>query len=267
MDNIDILEEQAINAAVNHQWEYAISLNKEILKHDPVNLGTFLRLAFASMQKYEYTQAKKYYKEALKIQPSNRIAQENLEKVSILEDKKKKYANSANPNLDPNLFLEIPGKTKTVKLVNLGQKEELAGLTIGQEVDLKIKKRRIEVRTKHNEYIGCLPDDVSRRLEFFLRENSVYKSYIKDTNLNDIVIFIKEESKGKKVQQYPSFPQNPNIFMSDIQKSQDDEPNAEDDDEAEEEWVGLGEEVGAEERDEDLENITRAEDEEENDEE
>jgi hypothetical protein len=220
------------------------------------------------MQKHEYSEAKKYYKEALKIQPSNRIAQENLEKVSILEEKKKKYANSANPNLDPNLFLEIPGKTKTVKLVNLGQKEELAGLTIGQETELKLKKRRIEVRTKHNEYIGCLPDDVSRRLEFFLQENSIYKTHIKDTNLNDIVVFIQEESKGKKVQQYPSFPQNPNVFMSDIQKDHEETAaESEDDDDAEEEWVGLGEEAGSEERDEDLENITRTEDEEENDEE
>lgn len=266
MNNTDLLEEHAVNAAVNHQWDKAIEINKAVLKLDANNLGAYLRLAFASMQKNEFGQAKKYYKEALKIQPSNRIAQENLEKVSILEDKKGMNNNTSNPNLDPNLFLEVPGKTKTVKLVNLGQKEELAGLTIGQEVELKLKKRRIEVRTKHNEYIGCLPDDVSRRLEFFLQENSIYNTYVKDTNLNDIVVFITEDSKGKKVQQYPSFPQNPNVFMSDIQQNKDDDDSTDDED-SEEEIAGLGEEINSEERDEDLENITRAEDEEDNDEE
>lgn len=267
MNNIDLLEEQAVNAAVEHQWDTAIQLNKQILTIDAVNLGAILRLAFASMQKNELAEAKKYYKQALKLQPSNRIAQENMEKVSILEDKKKTNNGSTNPNLDPNLFLEIPGKTKTVKLVNLGQKEELAGLTIGQEAVLKMRKKRIEVRTKHNEYIGCLPDDVSRRLEYFLNEDSVYKTYIKDTSLNDIVVFIKEESKGKKVQQYPSFPQNPNVFMSDIQHDNEESAEAGDEEELEEEWTGIGDEMNPEERDEDLDQITHDEDEDDNDEE
>lgn len=264
MNNLDLLEEQAINAAVNHQWDLALRLNKEIIEADSENLGAHLRLGFAALQKNDLVQAKTSYKKILRLQPSNRIALENIEKVKILEEKGKRKKNCSNPILDPNLFLEVPGKTKTIKLVNLGQKEELAGLTIGQQVELKLKKRRIEVRTQNNEYIGCLPDDVSRRLQYFLQEKSSYSCYVKETSLNEVVVFIKEEIKGRKVQHYPSFPQNPQTFMSDIHHHE--EQGERDDENEEEEWLSVGEEMAVEEKDEDLAHL-QADEEEESDEE
>jgi tetratricopeptide (TPR) repeat protein len=267
MNNIDFLEQQAVDAAVARDWQKAVDFNKQILKIDSEHISTYLRLGFAYMQLNSIEDAKKYYRKVLKLQPNHRIASENLEKLEILEKKKKKQVNTLSPILDPNLFLEIPGKTKTVHLVHLGQKEELAGLSVGQEVELKLRKRKIEVRTLDDEFIGYLPDDVSKRLMYFIKEKSIYKTYIKESSLNDVSVFIKEEKKGTRVNHYPSFPQNPHTYLSDIQHDEHgDEEGGEheehDDFETEtDEWMSLGHET--EEKDEDILPIPHEEEEDE----
>ncbi|MCX7956221.1 MAG: tetratricopeptide repeat protein [Patescibacteria group bacterium] len=213
MENLQELEQQAINAAINNQWDDAIKLNEKIIKKDKKNLDAYLRLGFAFMQKGNLKKAKQSYNKAKKIQPENYIIEKNLEKIKVLEAKKNKpYSTST---LSPYAFLDIPGKTKSVNLVNCGQKNVLAGLSIGQEVFLNLKKRKIEVRTKNKEYIGYLPDDISKRLTILIKAGSFFKCYIKEAELKEVVIFIKEEIRGKKVNRYAPFPIN-NNFTSNI---------------------------------------------------
>lgn len=208
MENIDQLEHLAVDAAVRFDWKIAIDLNKKIITLDKKNPAAHLRLAFAFLQTQKYEEAKKIYRKALKIQPSSNVAKENLERIKVLQNKGSRKSKKVEIFLDPNLFLETSGKTKSVVLVNLGQKNALAHLSIGQEVFLKPKKRKVEVRTVYNEYIGSLPDDLSRRLLVFLKAKSVYRIYIKEANLAKVTVFISEAKKGRRVQQYLSFPQN-----------------------------------------------------------
>jgi len=227
MDIIEQLENQAVNAAVNFDWKSAIDINKRLVKLDKKNLAAFLRLGFASLQLQKFSEAIKYYRKALKIQPNNNVAKENLERIKVLRLKTPKKNKKSIIYLDPNLFLEIPGKTKSVSLVNLGQKNLLALISVGQEAFLKIKKRKVEVRSKDNEYIGSLPDDLSRRLLVFLKAKSKYRVYIKDANLSRITVFICEEKKGQKVQQYLSFPQNIQSQIEEMQAEKESDEESE----------------------------------------
>jgi hypothetical protein len=143
--------------------------------------------------------------------------------MKILETRGSKNTIKRDKKFDPNLFLEVPGKTKASTLVNLGQKSVLAQLTIGEEVYLISKKRKSEIRTMHKEYIGSLPDDLSKRIFLFIRGESVYTSFIKEVSLNKVVVFIREESKGRKLQRYSSFPKNIQTNMAKV-GSADDEP-------------------------------------------
>ncbi len=224
-ENIEKMENHAVNAAINFNWQLAINLNKKIIKLDKKNLSALLRLGFASIQLQKFEEALKFYRKALKIQPSNNVAKENLERIKVLQSKTSKKNRKSAIYLDPNLFLEVSGKTKSVSLVNLGQKNILAQLTVGQQVFLKYKKRKVEVRTRDNEYIGSLPDDLSRRLLVFLKAKSKYSVFIKESSLNRVTVFIREEKKGKKVQQYLSFPQNIQSQIEQIkaQKEEDEE--------------------------------------------
>ncbi len=248
MNDIDILEQQAIDAAINSQWHDAIKLNEKILKQDNKNLAAYLRLGFIYLQTNKIAEAKKFYQRALRLQPKNQVAVENLERIGILEEEKGSKKLSAQTNLDPSLFLEVPGKTKSVALVNLGQKKDLAGLSIGQIVELKAKKRKVETRTTSGQYIGCLPDDLSKRLIFFLKAKSKYNAYVKEAGVNRVVLFIKEEAKGKKVAQFLSFPQNSQTNIDQISedvKNEDEEVASE-----EEEWDVLSTELSHEEKEE-----------------
>lgn len=229
MDTVGIMESQAIDAAIANDWEKAINLNREILKQDSHNLGAHLRLGFALLQTSQMGDAAKAYKAALKIQPRHQLALDNLERIEILQKQSSGSKRQEKKNLDPNLFLDVPGKTKTVQLTNLGQKQHLADLYIGQVLELKSKKRRLEVRTFDGNYIGTLPDDISKRLIFFVENESVYGTFVKEASLSRVLIFIKEVSKGKNVQGYISFP-NSSQPMNHPLQDHDQEDTADDDD-------------------------------------
>lgn len=225
MEDLQMLERDAVDAAINFDWDVAVKLNKKIIGIDKNNLAAHLRLGFVYLQTQKFTDAKKYYKKALKIQTNNNVAKENLERIKVLETKSSKKRTNSVIYLNPSLFLEVPGKTKSVVVVNLGQKNILAQLSVGQQVFLVAKKRKVEVRTKEKEYIGCLPDDLSRRLLVFLKAKSIYSVFIKEANLSRVTVFIKEEKKGRKVQQYLSFPHNiqDKITETNTEKDADDE--------------------------------------------
>lgn len=248
MDELQRLEQQAINAAIQTKWEEAIEINKKILKLDKKNVDAHLRIAFALLQSNKITLAKKYYKTALKLQPGNHSITENLERIKILESKKSKTPKDKSINLDPNLFLETPGKTRSIVLVNPGQKNILAQLTIGQHVFLMPKKRKIEARTQNKEYIGSLPDDISKRLTIFIKAGSEFTVYIKEANLNRVVVFVREEGKGKKVMKYTSFPTNIQSKLTEMSKDDESGANEEDLEASEIDLEKLAEALAAEEK-------------------
>ena len=218
------LEVEAINAALQNDWQKAIELNQKIVELDPQNLEAYLRLGFALLQKGNYKQAKKAYKKVLEIQPNHPIAKEKLSQLNVLLEKNTKPKESSKLELDPNLFADVPGKTRSVNLVNLGQKHILANLSIGEEVELKIRRRRVEIRTKQGEYIGALPDDLSKRLILFMNAGSKYIAYIKDASLKEITVFIKEVSKGRRVSRFISFPDDMRKNIEYLEKALENKP-------------------------------------------
>ncbi len=249
MNEIDILEQHAVDAAISSHWKDAISLNKKISKLDKNNLGAQLRLGYAYIQLHLLKDAKTAYKKVLRLQKGNQIAEENLERIKILEVRGAKKPPKKDVKLDPNLFLEFPGKTKSSTLVNLGQKNTLAHLVIGQQVYLKPKRRKIEIRTENNDYIGALPDDLSRRLLLFTKAGSLYTAFIKEVSLSKTVVFIKEEKRGKKVLRYASFPRNIQVDMSKVSAQEGSGEDDADEDVLESDLEKLAETLSSEEKD------------------
>lgn len=206
MEEINSLETQAIDAAIQAQWATAIELNSKILDLDRKNSQALLRIAFSYLQTGNYEQSKKYYHKALKLSPKSSVAHQYLEKIEILQQGNKKP--QTKTAFDPHLFIESFGKTKMTTLTNLGQKQILASLSIGQQMQLKIKKRHVEIRTLQDDYVGTLADDISKRLILFIKAKSTYTAYIKEVNFTKVVIFIREDKKGRTVSHHISFPVN-----------------------------------------------------------
>ena len=207
MDQIERLETQAVEAAIRRDWDSAVKFNTLIFELDRKNEQAMLRIGFAYMQLGKYELAKKQYHKALRIQPKQAVAKQYLERIEILEQGNSK-PQTIQKIFDPGLFLESTGKTKCTSLSNLGQKQILAHLYTGEKIVLKIKRRRIEARTEKDEYIGTLADDLSKRLILFIKAKSIYSAYIKEATLTKIVVFIREEKKGRSVSHHISFPLN-----------------------------------------------------------
>lgn len=208
--SLDRLAQEAINSALAQNWKEAELLNKNIIKQDPNHIDAHLSLGFALLQQGKFDGAKIAYRKGLKLDPGNTIARNNLDKIKVLEKKGSIQQEEPQGELlfDPATFITVAGKTKNIALINIGQADTIAHLKVGTRVEMTIKKRRVEVRTKNNDYIGTLPDDFSKRLMFFLSADSIYSVYITRVSKSVVEVFIKEEKKGRRVEHYISFPKN-----------------------------------------------------------
>lgn len=188
--SIQDLENQAVDSALESNWEGAVVANKKILAIQKNDIQAYLRLGFAYLQLHKLNLAHDSYKKVISIQPQNIIAAEYLEKIKLQKQDTSKPSQS-KVTLDPQIFVELPGKTKAVNLSQLGQKNILAILGIGEQVYISIRKRHIEVRTQSGEYVGILPDDVGTRLTYFLENESSYAVYVQEATLSSVIVFIK----------------------------------------------------------------------------
>lgn len=193
----------AIKFALDQDWKKAIRTNLELLEIDAEDIASYNRLAYAYLKNGHIEKAKTTYKKVLKIDKYNPIATKNLKWLGSLTNHDiQKQAVTAS---SPNIFLEEPGKTKIVTLVNPAPNKILCNLTTAQKVEMVAKKHQIEIRNSHETYIGALPDDLAFRLLKFIAAGNIYDAYIKNVTNNSISVFIRELKRGKKFHLVPSF--------------------------------------------------------------
>lgn len=204
---IDRLIDKAVNYSFASDWQNAIKMYEQILDQDPSNMTAKLGLAFCMMQIQNYDEAESLYTQILDIFPTNNIANNNLNKIKLL--KKQKTGPSSNSPIIPDVtFVHIPGKTKIVLAVMLGQLNVLLKLNVGQKLDLHLKKRRVELRNTENEYVAALPDDLSRRLFTLIETGNIYETWIKSVTKSSLEIFIQEVFQSPQNSEIISFPKS-----------------------------------------------------------
>lgn len=204
---MDDLIKKAINAALSNDWEEAINKNLEIHEKNPQDVDTLNRLAFAYTRLCNPDEAKKIYKMILKIDKYNIIALKNLEKINSFPKNTKSKLPKKDSSIPfaPSLFIEEPGKTKSLALTNLAPPSVLSDICIGDNVLLNPKKHSLEVRLADNTYIGALPDDIAFRLLHLIKGKNSYEVHIKNVTKNNITVFIRELKRGKRFYSQPSF--------------------------------------------------------------
>ena len=223
MTNIDLerLKDKAIEEAVNGRYQNAIDLNLQILKLDPLDIDSMMQLAHAHWQTGNLSEAKKYYRKTIDIEPNNNLAKKRLVLLNALNHKvvplsKKRSQVRIVPITD---LIEEPGKTKIVKLSNIGKPEHLSLLKIGEELFIKIRKRRIEMRDADSNFIGSLPDDISKRLIEFVSLKATFEAFVFSIDKNEVKAFLKEADKPLKLRNVSSF------ISEDIKPELEDEEN------------------------------------------
>lgn len=194
------LDDQAIRAALDGNWQQAVSLNKQILDTNPQSIPALNRLAKACSQLGKNDEAIAAYEQVLCLDKFNSIAQKNC---TLL--KKSPCVIDCSTKTMTTDFVEEPGKTKTTKLVRLGDSKLLLNLQPGQLVNLVVKNHWIAVTTQDNLYVGALADNVSFRLKQLMIGGNCFLAVIRTASPSQVTVFLRETLRAKAFANSPSF--------------------------------------------------------------
>jgi len=204
------LEKQAIQAALNDNWEEAIDFNLEIVELNPKDISSLNRLGTAYIKTSQSKLARRIFNQVLKTSPYNSIAARNLSNLKH----QSKNSGQAIPQPSKPIsisFVEEPGISKIIPLIKPGSPQTITSLKIGQAVSLKSSARRIKVFSEDTkEYIGRLPDNLSLNLCRLIKLGYKYQVFMKSTNPQIPKVFVQETKRSKRLNSLPSFPLSAN---------------------------------------------------------
>jgi tetratricopeptide (TPR) repeat protein len=192
------LRHLAINAAKNGDWQAAIQYNQNLLSQKPEDTGALNRLGVAFLQLNQAKDAKRAFENVLEIDRNNAIAKKHLSRL-----KSNQVVNTPSFTFQP--FIEEPGRTKTTELHRLAGKPVLDTLAVGQDCELKLKKRFISVEAK-GQYVGALPEDLSFRLAKLIERGNTYSCTIRSCSNKSCAVYLRETSRSPQNSEVHSFP-------------------------------------------------------------
>jgi tetratricopeptide (TPR) repeat protein len=83
MDDLDLLEEEAVQAAIDGDWQVAIKANKELIKLGHKTVAIYNRLGKAYSETQKWDKAIKCFENSLKLDPVNSVAQKGLNNAKM----------------------------------------------------------------------------------------------------------------------------------------------------------------------------------------
>lgn len=185
------LHTQAIASSLNSDWEIAIELNSLILKDEPNNIAALNRLARAYTELNQKESAKTVYNKVLALDKYNQIALKNLK---LLPNKN----TASDICLSSEDFIDESGLTKTVQLIKIADKNTLLSVTCKQTLSFVPRSRLIAINTLEGSYLGCLPDDLSLKLNKYLKSGYKYSVCLKSATEGSVHIFIRETKRPNR---------------------------------------------------------------------
>lgn len=236
---LPFLQQQAIKAAKDLNWEEAIRINEEILTLNERDVAALNRLGLAHLQLQKPKKAAEIFNSVLAIDKCNIIAQKHIKNL-----REKNGSTQLLSFTGTNTFIEEPGKARIIELHRLAGKQVLYLLSIGQSCKLVPKNRFISVETEDGVYIGALPEDLSFRLTKLITRGNTYACLIYSRNEKQCSIHLAEDEVAKRNEHLPSFPPkkigtgaqlqddfvpDEEVFFGGTSDSEENEADAEDD--------------------------------------
>ena len=182
--------EQAIQLAMQGQWEAAAKVNRIIIDVFPNDVDAFNRLGKACTELGRFAEAREAYGKTLGLDPHNSIAQKNLARLAGLGEAAAPRA-EAGTKLSPQLFISETGKTGVTGLVRPAA-EVAARLTAGDEVFLRRQNSTLFVENAQGDYLGEVEPKLSLRLIKLIDGGNQYAAAIATLARDDVRIIIKE---------------------------------------------------------------------------
>jgi hypothetical protein len=202
------LAELARERAVTGEWEQAVAINQEILKHAPQDSAAANRLGKALDQLGRIEEAIEAYKAAAEMDPGNMIAHRNVERLELLRDREPPAAvtNENKKAIRASVFIEETGKTYVTELVRPTTTDALARLSPASEVELRDESDGFAVFDQFDNRLGMLEPLVSRTLKKLVDAGNQYEAFVVALSGRTVRIIIREVYRDPNVAAHLALP-------------------------------------------------------------
>ena len=200
------LAEQAIAQATIAEWLEAADTNRKILEMGADAEGEN-RLAKALWELGELAAAREHYQTALALDPTNRIAERNIDRLRTLLVEAGGTTVPAKPGSKApvSIFVEETGKTGFAFLTDLADPRRLAQVNPGDAVELIPEGGRL-IAMSNGARIGVVEPRVAARLLKLLAEGNKYTAGVTSLGDKDVRIIIRETFQDPRNYGKVSFP-------------------------------------------------------------
>jgi len=182
--------QQAIQLAMQGQWEEAATVNRAIIAVFPNDVDAYNRLGKALTELGRYSEAREAYSKALELDSLNSIAQKNLARLATLGEGGAVQAKGGK-KLSPQMFISETGKTEITVLTRPAA-EAAARTTAGDEVFLRRHNNTLVVESSQGEYLGEVEPKLGMRLIKLMEGGNQYAAAIATLKQDDVRVIIKE---------------------------------------------------------------------------
>jgi tetratricopeptide (TPR) repeat protein len=200
------LADQAIAHAAAAQWAEAADTNRKLLELGQ-DAEAENRLAKALWELGELAAAREHYQTALALDPTNRIAERNIDRLRVLlvAAGEKTVPATDGSKAPVSIFVEETGKTGFAYLTNLAHPRELAQVNPGDYVELTPEGNRLTA-SSNGLRIGMVEPRVAARLLKLMAEGNKYAAGVTSLGDKDVRIIIREIFQDPRNYGKVSFP-------------------------------------------------------------
>jgi tetratricopeptide (TPR) repeat protein len=200
------LVDQAIAQATAAQWAESAETNKRLLELGP-DAEAENRLAKSLWELGELGSAREHYQTALALDPTNRIAERNIDRLRVLlvEAGEKTVPAQDGSKAPVSIFVEETGKTGFAFLTDLPHPRKLAQVNPGDAVELTPEKGRL-IATSNGMRIGVVEPRVAARLLKLIADGNKYFAGVTSLGAQDVRIIIREIYQDPRNYGKVSFP-------------------------------------------------------------
>jgi tetratricopeptide (TPR) repeat protein len=186
------LADQAIAQASAAKWADAAATNRKLLELGP-DAESENRLAKSLWELGELRAAREHYQTALALDPTNRIAERNIDRLKVLlvAAGEKTVPAQDGSKAPVSIFVEETGKTGFAFLTDLADPRQLAQVNPGDAVELTPEGNRL-IAHSNGVRIGVVEPRVAARLLKLIADGNKYAAGVTSLGDKDVRIILRE---------------------------------------------------------------------------
>ena len=199
------IAEDARQASLAGNWELALALNNLLLEKNPRDAEAYNRIGRAKLEQGLITEAIDAYTHALKVDKANLIARRNLQRLELLR-KNPTIEAREKPAPRPAVFIEEVGRTWVDELVDSLPLEDLARISPGEQLGLKIENGVLIVTTPEGERLGKVDEKTAERLIQLMQNGNLYEVFALGISGRSLRVILRETYRDPRNGNLVSFP-------------------------------------------------------------